>query len=167
MTAGTQAGRARRKPRTAIIIALLVATAAGGVTAFLLTRANGDGSADSGAQAGFFEMRQVLDSKGALGAALVTAADVRTATAIAVPTGETWAVEVRLDPTGTRALADATSRLVDAPSPQNQLAIVVDGRVVSSPVVMGPITSGAVQITGNFTEAEAKSLADRLTAAAG
>jgi preprotein translocase subunit SecD len=167
MTADAQNQPVRRKPRTAFAVALLVAAAACGIAAFLWARSNGDGSGGSAGQTSFFEMRQVIDSKGALGPAIVTAADVRAATAIQVPTGETWAVEVRLDQAGTTTLADVTAHLVDAPSPQNQLAMVVDGRVVSSPAVMAPITEGEVQITGNFTEDDAISLADRLAAVAG
>ncbi len=166
MTEDAHTGSARKKPRTAIVVVLLVA-AAGGVATFLSTRPSGDGSGSSGGQASLFEMRQVIDSKGSLGPPIVTSADVQAATAIQVPTRETWAVAVRLDPAGTTALANATARLVDAPSPQNQLAMLVYGRVVASPTVMAPITGGEVQITGNFTEDEAKSLANRLAAATG
>jgi preprotein translocase subunit SecD len=167
MATDAPAGPVRRKHRIWIVVALLVAAAGGGFAASQSTKSNGGGSGSSAGQASFFELRQVIDSKGALGAPIVTAADVQAATAFQVPSGETWTVEVHLDAAGTAALADATARLVDAPSPENELAMVVDGRVVTSPTVMASITSGDVVISGNFTEHEAKSLADRLTAAAG
>jgi preprotein translocase subunit SecD len=44
--------------------------------------------------------------------------------------------------------------------PTGQVAIVLDGEVISAPVVQEPVfTGGQVQITGNFTETEARDLA--------
>lgn len=44
--------------------------------------------------------------------------------------------------------------------PTGQIAIVLDGKVISAPVVQEAVfTGGNVQITGNFTEAEARDLA--------
>lgn len=44
--------------------------------------------------------------------------------------------------------------------PTGQVAIVLDGVVISAPVVQEPVfTGGQVQITGNFTETEARDLA--------
>ncbi len=44
--------------------------------------------------------------------------------------------------------------------PTGQVAIVLDGEVISAPVVQEPVfTGGQVQITGNFTETEARALA--------
>lgn len=48
----------------------------------------------------------------------------------------------------------------DATCPTGQIAIVLDGEVISAPVVQQAIfTGGTVQISGNFTEAEARDLA--------
>ena len=47
--------------------------------------------------------------------------------------------------------------------PSKQLAIVLDGKVISAPTVQEPVFSGGnVQITGSFTEKEAKQLAKYL-----
>jgi len=47
--------------------------------------------------------------------------------------------------------------------PTKQLAIVLDGQVISAPTVQEPVFSGGnVQITGSFTEKEAKQLAKYL-----
>ena len=48
----------------------------------------------------------------------------------------------------------------DATCPTGQIAIALDGEVISAPVVQQAVfTGGNVQITGNFTEAEARDLA--------
>src|SRR5207249_7709262 len=49
--------------------------------------------------------------------------------------------------------------LVSLPAPTNQLAIVLDGAIQSAPTVTGAITGGQGEITGSFTESQAKSLA--------
>ncbi|MFM8553718.1 MAG: protein translocase subunit SecD [Acidimicrobiales bacterium] len=47
----------------------------------------------------------------------------------------------------------------DASCPTKQIAIVLDGKVISAPVVQTPNFNGNVQISGDFTEAEAADLA--------
>ncbi|MFM8794172.1 MAG: protein translocase subunit SecD [Acidimicrobiales bacterium] len=47
----------------------------------------------------------------------------------------------------------------DATCPTKQIAIVLDGKVISAPVVQTPQVNGSVQISGDFTEAEAADLA--------
>jgi preprotein translocase subunit SecD len=48
------------------------------------------------------------------------------------------------------------------PEPTNQVAIVLDGLVVSSPRITEAIPSGNAQITGSFTQLEAQDLANVL-----
>ena len=43
--------------------------------------------------------------------------------------------------------------------PTKQVAIILDGKVISAPVVQTPDFNGSVQITGDFTEKEARDLA--------
>ena len=45
---------------------------------------------------------------------------------------------------------------------EKQFAIVLDGQVISAPTMDGLITNGEAEISGNFTEAEAQSLATSL-----
>ncbi|WP_158864479.1 protein translocase subunit SecD [Leifsonia sp. AG29] len=78
-----------------------------------------------------------------------------------VTTGQ-WAVNIIFDGTGTKQFADVTTRLVALKGSQNQFAIVLDGKVISAPTTQAAITDGRPQITGNFTEASAKALADQL-----
>jgi preprotein translocase subunit SecD len=63
---------------------------------------------------------------------------------------------------GTKAFSDITSRVTSLPAPQNQVAIVLDGLVVSAPRINEPIPSGNAQITGSFTQSEAQDLANVL-----
>jgi preprotein translocase subunit SecD len=63
---------------------------------------------------------------------------------------------------GTTAFGNVTSRLVSLPSPRNQFAIVLDNQVISAPVTQAALTAGTASITGSFTAASAKALADQL-----
>ncbi|MBV8683409.1 MAG: protein translocase subunit SecD [Caulobacteraceae bacterium] len=55
---------------------------------------------------------------------------------------------------GTRRFSEATSQNIGKP-----FAIVLDGRVISAPVIQTAITGGSGEITGNFTEDSAHNLA--------
>ncbi len=78
-----------------------------------------------------------------------------------VSTGQ-WAVNIVFDGTGTKQFAAVTTRLITLQGAQNQFAIVLDGRVISAPTTQSAITDGKPQISGNFTEQSAKTLADQL-----
>lgn len=78
-----------------------------------------------------------------------------------VSTGQ-WAVNIVFDGTGTKQFAAVTTRLIGLQNAQNQFAIVLDGRVISAPTTQAAITDGKPQISGNFTEQSAKTLADQL-----
>ena len=78
-------------------------------------------------------------------------------------TGQGWTVLLELTGDGTADWANVTTRLS---AEQKQLAIVLDQRVESAPTVNQPITDGKAQITGQFTEQEAKDLALVLKAGA-
>jgi preprotein translocase subunit SecD len=70
-----------------------------------------------------------------------------------------WAVNLNLDGKG----ADTQLKLSQAMAgTSDQFAIVLDGKVISAPTFNGVIAGGTSQITGNFTESEAKSLATSL-----
>ena len=78
--------------------------------------------------------------------------------------GSTGEYEVRLDfnSAGTKSFCDLTSRIVSLPAPRNQGAIVLDNRVISNPVPQAALCAGNASITGSFTSASAKVLADQL-----
>jgi preprotein translocase subunit SecD len=78
-----------------------------------------------------------------------------------VTTGQ-WAVNMEFDREGTEAFADVTRRLITLDGVRNQFAIVLDGKVITAPTTNSAITDGKAEITGNFTQESAKTLADQL-----
>ena len=76
--------------------------------------------------------------------------------------GSAWFVSLTFNSEGTAAFAAVTSRVTSLPEPNNQLAIVLDGLVVSAPRINEAIPSGTAQITGSFSQLEAKDLANVL-----
>jgi preprotein translocase subunit SecD len=102
-------------------------------------------------------------SKYILAGAEVLGRQVSKATAAVDPTtGGNWYVSLTFDGEGTKAFGDQTARVVSLPTPQNQVAIVLDGLVVSAPRINEPIRGGSAQITGNFTQIESQDLANVL-----
>jgi preprotein translocase subunit SecD len=75
--------------------------------------------------------------------------------------GQGWRINFDLTGQGSDIVADVTTRLDG-----RQLAIVVDDRVISAPTIQDPITTGSGEITGTFTERQAKDLATQLNAGA-
>lgn len=70
-------------------------------------------------------------------------------------------VSFRFNIRGAQRFGQATTENLGRP-----LAIVLDNRVISSPVIQSPITGGQGQITGNFTVEEVNNLAILLRAGA-
>ena len=70
-------------------------------------------------------------------------------------------VSFRFNLRGGQRFGEVTSENVSKP-----FAIVLDGKVISAPRILGPITGGTGQITGNFSVAEADELAVLLRAGA-
>jgi SecDF, P1 head subdomain len=71
--------------------------------------------------------------------------------------GAGWIVYVDLTAEGTERFAAATKDAVGS-----QIAIIVDGRIVSSPRVAVPITGGNVVVASGLTERRAAELASRI-----
>jgi protein-export membrane protein SecD len=102
-----------------------------------------------------------------LGPVVITGANITSATASLQGSSQSlaqWGVDFVLDGPGAAAFANATRQAVSSPSPQNQIAIAVDHKIISNPVVNEAITAGRGVITGNFTEQDAKDLASVLNA---
>ena len=70
-------------------------------------------------------------------------------------------VTFKLDNTGSRIFAEMTKSHIGVP-----LAIVLDNKVLTAPVIRSVIAAGAGEISGNFTPSEAKDLALLLRAGA-
>ena len=75
-------------------------------------------------------------------------------------TGE-WVVNFTFNSLGARRFADITRANVN-----HRFAIVLDGKVISAPVIREPITGGRGEISGNFTAASANDLSVLLRAGA-
>ncbi len=84
----------------------------------------------------------------------VSGEDIVEAAVVFTGTRNEPAVSFRFDARGTRAFAHITRESVGRP-----FAIVLDGEVISAPVIREPIVGGSGQITGNFTVSEANDLA--------
>jgi preprotein translocase subunit SecD len=106
-----------------------------------------------------------------LAASVINGSDISKATAVLSGGTQTqvviqWTVNFELAGDAVGRFGDATTRAVSLPAPQNQIAIVVDRKIISSPTVQSPITTGTGEITGSFSEDEAKDLATVLNAGA-
>lgn len=90
---------------------------------------------------------------------VMTGAGLGSAAAATDPTGQ-WYIEFELEPDSSGLFASYTGANIGQP-----MAIVLDGVVLSSPVIQAQLNGGGV-IQGNFTEAEAKQLALQLRSGA-
>jgi len=97
-----------------------------------------------------------------LGPRLVEGELITTASA-EIPQNQTnWVVNVSFNPLGTALFSQATQTLAGSPSPTDQFAILLDGKVMSAPSVNEEIPDGAAQISGSFDEQTAETLANTL-----
>ncbi|MEQ1787632.1 MAG: hypothetical protein ABL966_11305 [Acidimicrobiales bacterium] len=90
---------------------------------------------------------------------------VATAAAELTAAGD-WSVALELTPDGIDAFNELAASCFDssATCPTGQLAIVVDGIVVSAPSIQQPsFERDQIQISGSFTEADATQLASALS----
>ncbi|MCQ3932730.1 MAG: hypothetical protein DPW16_19960 [Chloroflexi bacterium] len=69
----------------------------------------------------------------------------------------TWVISFTLTPAGQQIFADYTAQHIG-----DRLAIVLDGIVISAPTIQNAITGGQGQISGDFSETQANSLAEQL-----
>ena len=101
-----------------------------------------------------------------LSRAVIEGTELQTASAQIPQQGIGWAVNLSFKSSGTKTFGNVTQTINQQTSPltgqQKQFAIVLDGTVLSAPTVQSPILDGNAQITGNFTEASATSLATSL-----
>ncbi|HMH37767.1 MAG TPA: protein translocase subunit SecD [Streptosporangiaceae bacterium] len=111
--------------------------------------------------------------KFALDVAKVRGTQVTAASAGLSTTSNQWQVNLTLNGQGAAAFSTLTSRLYNNyyaagqsgdqnAAALNQVAIALDGNVVSSPQIIGAIAGGNAQITGSFTQAEATQLQNEL-----
>ncbi|QXJ25494.1 hypothetical protein AGRA3207_006994 [Actinomadura graeca] len=92
--------------------------------------------------------------------------DIRVAAPDAA-TGQTqWGVLLKLDTADAAGFARLSGQAAQNPqgSPSRQIAMVTGGTVLAAPEIAGgPITGGALTISGRFTQAEVRDLIRRMT----
>ncbi len=101
----------------------------------------------------------------------VSGTDVKGATAtLSSTSASNWQVNLAFNNAGATAFGNLTSMMFskygnggNPTSPLDQAAVVLDGKIISSPNIIDAIPGGQAQITGNFTQAEATSLANILS----
>jgi len=93
------------------------------------------------------------------GKAITDATNGLAQTQTGASTGE-WVVNIKFNGPGGDKFTKIGNRLIQLTSPQNQFAVVLDGQVITNPQVLG--VSSSPQISGNFTQASSKTLADQL-----
>ncbi|MCI1749512.1 MAG: protein translocase subunit SecD [Acidipropionibacterium sp.] len=86
-----------------------------------------------------------------------------------IPQGNvSYVVNLTFNSIGATSFGTATTYLCSQQNPQNQFAVVLDGKVISYPQLDGnkgaacPITTGQAEISGSFTQASADELANIL-----
>lgn len=129
------------------------------------TRAKaGDGATPTDSTVACGQNSQGQWQKYVLGPAAVDGTDVDKAQAVLnTTTGAGWTVTMDFTDGGAKKFADITGKLAQNQSPQNQFAIVLDGDVVSDPYVSQALTGGSAEISGNFNQESAQSLANMLS----
>ena len=108
---------------------------------------------------GGVKYKYVLDKAHVLGK------DITSASATQSTSNVYWETNLNFDSAGGSAFGTITENMFSkygVNSALDQLAVVLDGRVISSPVIQGAISQGSAQITGSFSEAQATSLANIL-----
>jgi preprotein translocase subunit SecD len=101
-------------------------------------------------------------AKYVLDVAKVVGTDIDSASA-GIPQGSaSWVVQLDFKSKGAGAWGDLTTKAYNAQPPRNQVAVVLDGVVITAPNIISPITGGRAEISGNFTQASATALAEQL-----
>ena len=91
----------------------------------------------------------------------MTASSVKSASVQKDRISERSVISVQFTEAASKQFADLTAANID-----QRLAIIVNGKVVTAPVVRTKITGGKAEISGNFNEQEAHKMAREIQAAA-
>lgn len=97
-----------------------------------------------------------------LGPAILQGTDLKDAFAGIPQNGIQWQVNLEFTGEGGTKFLNATTAISQRGEGNNLFAIVLDGQAISTPSVSAPIPGGTAEITGTFTEAEARDLANVL-----
>jgi preprotein translocase subunit SecD len=100
--------------------------------------------------------------------AKVLGSQIRSASATPQTSSTYWQTNLNFDSAGAKAFGDLTTRMYDqygkSGSPLDNLAMVLDGQVISFPSInQGPIVGGSADIYGSFSQQQATNLANVLS----
>jgi preprotein translocase subunit SecD len=109
-----------------------------------------------------FSCDKAGQNKFLLGPAILAGTDLSDASAGIPQNGLQWQVNLKFTGSGGDKFLKATTAISKRGQGQNLFAIVLDGVTISTPSVDNPIPGGQAQITGTFTEADARDLANVL-----
>ncbi|GAA3508600.1 protein translocase subunit SecD [Streptosporangium album] len=121
----------------------------------------GQGAQDDPAKQ-FVACSQDGSAKYVLDKAAVTGSSIDTANSGVDPTTGEWLVQLSFKGQGPDQWSKVTTTAFNSQAPRNQVAMVLDGVVISAPVIQEPIPGGRAQISGNFTQVTADELASQL-----
>ena len=107
-------------------------------------------------------VKYVLDQAKVLGS------QIKSASATPQQSTTYWQTNINFNGAGAKAFGDLTTQMYNqygkSASPLDQLAVVLDGQVISAPAInVGPIVGGSAEIYGNFDQAQATNLATVLS----
>ncbi|MFI6902247.1 protein translocase subunit SecD [Nonomuraea sp. NPDC050394] len=97
-----------------------------------------------------------------LDVAKVVGTDIDTASSGVRPGSTDWVVQLDFKSAGATEWSKLTSVAFNSQAPRNQVAVVLDGLVITAPVIQGPIPGGRAEITGGFNQKTSTDLADQL-----
>ncbi|MDF5751996.1 protein translocase subunit SecD [Spongiactinospora sp. TRM90649] len=100
--------------------------------------------------------RYILDKAAVVGTEIASADS-----GVAQDTGE-WLVQLSFKSKGGQEWGKVTTTAFNSQAPRNQVAMVLDGVVISAPVIQEPINGGRAQISGTFNQESANELANQL-----
>ncbi|MDX6279770.1 MAG: preprotein translocase subunit SecD, partial [Kribbellaceae bacterium] len=109
-----------------------------------------------------FSCSKDYSTKYLLGPAILQGTDLSDASAAIPQNGVNWQVNLKFTSDGGDKFLKATTAIAKLTPPSNLFAIVLDGVTISTPTVSQPIPGGQAQITGSFTETEARDLGNVL-----
>ena len=100
--------------------------------------------------------------------AKVLGSQVKSANATPQTSSTFWQTNINFNGAGSKAFGDLTTQMYNqygkSASPLDDLAVVLDGQVISFPAInQGPIVGGSAEIFGNFSQADATNLANVLS----
>jgi SecD/SecF fusion protein len=98
-----------------------------------------------------------VEFRGEDGSVVIQTSDIQSATASEEPDVKQWAISLHFTPNAAAKFKEYTRDHV-----KQKLSILVDGKVMSSPVIQTEIPAGNALVTGHFTEKEAHRLVRRI-----